>query len=175
MNFWTGTTEFSGTVLHHSNLWCKESRKVWCPRSGLGVWSCCCVLWCWSWVPEAEAVSKPMQLPEQVRSKRALACTHTWQSSVAFLASVTWILGLFLPAEAWNDGFSAELATSTAMPVPAVLVFGVIFFLKKILFLKEKLCSFFCLFYNGTWFFVLHEEHCTHCSQGMWTFGFHHN
>lgn len=72
-----------------------------------------------------------MQLPEQVRSKQALACTHTWQSSVAFLASVTWILGLFLPAEAWNDGFSTELATSTAMPVHTVLVFGVIFFLKK--------------------------------------------
>lgn len=33
MNFWTGTTEFSGTVFHHSNLWCKESKKIQCPSS----------------------------------------------------------------------------------------------------------------------------------------------
>lgn len=33
INFWTGTIEFSDTVFHHVNLWCKETKKIQSPSS----------------------------------------------------------------------------------------------------------------------------------------------
>lgn len=31
INFWTGTIEFSNTVFHHVNLWCKMTKKIQSP------------------------------------------------------------------------------------------------------------------------------------------------
>lgn len=143
MNFWTGPAEFSGTLFHHCNLWYKESKKIQCPSSVLGVLSWCCVLWCLSWVPEAEGVSKPKQLARQVRSKRALACT--WQSNVAFLASVTCVLGLFLPAAARNDAFLQKwlhVAAASLQQCRCILCW----FLELFFFLKKIFALFFVCF-----------------------------